>query len=190
MMTTKAPAGDARSDSLFLPQVIVLNGTSSSGKTALAQRLQDLLPEIYLNFSVDAVLYSVPPSDLQTMRQGWQITRAGYSLSRMIRGYHAAAAALVRAGNRVIIDNATTREGWREDMFQNLAGFSVFWIGVVCDLAVAQAREKARGDRAIGTAEREAPVVHRGFTYDLEIDTTAISPDAAAKRVVRALAQT
>ena len=171
-----------------LPQAIVLNGTSSSGKTAIARCLQDALPEIYLNFSVDAVLYAVPPSDLQTMRQGWQIKRAGYSLSRMIRGYHAAAAALLKTGNRLIIDNATSREAWREDLVQNLTGFSVFWVGVFCELAVVQAREEARGDRAIGTAEREFSTVHRGFSYDLEVDTTSITPDAAADLVVRALA--
>lgn len=170
-----------------LPQAIVLNGTSSSGKTAIAHRLQDALPEIFLNFSVDAVLYAVPPSDLQTMRDGWQIKRPGYSLTRLIRGYHAAAAALLKTGNRLIIDNATSREAWREDLLQNLAGYNVFWVGVHCDLAVAQAREKARGDRAIGTAEREAAGVHRGFTYDVEVDTTAITPDAAADLVLRAL---
>jgi chloramphenicol 3-O phosphotransferase len=170
-----------------LPQAIVLNGTSSSGKTAIAHCLQDALPEIYLNFSVDAVLYAVPPADLQTMRQGWQIKRAGYSLSRMIRGYHAAAAALLKTGNRLIIDNATSREAWREDLIQNLSGFSVFWVGVFCDLVVAQDREKARGDRAIGTAEREFSAVHRGFAYDLEVDTTNIAPSAAAQFILKAL---
>ena len=171
-----------------LPQAIVLNGTSSSGKTAIAHCLQDALPKLYLNFSVDAVLYAVPPADLKTMQQGWQITRPGYNLSRMIRGYHAASAALLKTGNRLIIDNATTRDGWREDLMQCLAGYSVFWVGVFCDLAVAEAREKARGDRAIGTAAREAPVVHRGFAYDLEIDTSVLTPSAAADRVLRALA--
>lgn len=172
---------------LRLPDAIVLNGTSSSGKTSIAHRLQDALPEIYLNFGVDSVLYAVPPADIETMRKGWQITRSGYSLSQLIRGYHAAAAALLKTGNRLIIDNATSREAWRLDLFQNLAGYDVFWVGVSCDLTVAQMRERARGDRAPGTAEREAPLVHRGFTYDCDVDTTTLSPDDAANVVLNAL---
>ena len=181
-----ALTGDAASLDV-LPDAIVLNGTSSSGKTALAHCLQDALPRIYLNFSIDDVLYTVPPADLELMRKGWQITRPGYNLTRMVNGYHAAAAALLKVGNRLIIDNATTREGWRTDLLQNLAGYKVFWVGVTCDLEVARAREQARGDRAIGTAEREAPLVHRGFDYDLMVDTTALSPSQAADLVLTAL---
>ncbi len=173
-----------RPEGLHLPQVIVLNGTSSSGKTALAHCLQDTLPEFYLNFSVDSILYAVPPADLALMRQGWQIQRPGYSFTGLIRGYHAAAAALLKTGIRVIIDNATTREAWREDLVQNLSGYDALWVGVYCDVAMLRAREAKRGDRAIGTAEREAPLVHRGFDYDVKVDTTDISPAAAAGLVL------
>lgn len=46
------------------------------------------------------------------------------------------------------------------------------WRGVRCESAVAQAREVARGDRAIGMAASQAGLVHQGVVYDLQVDTT------------------
>ena len=55
---------------MVCPQIICLNGTSSSGKTAIAKELQALLPKVYLNFSIDSILYSLPPSALARMTHG------------------------------------------------------------------------------------------------------------------------
>ncbi len=118
---------------------------------------------------------------------GDAIRRADHNFDRLVRGYHAAAAALLRTGNRLIIDNATTREEWRTDLVENIAGHDVFWVGVYCDVAVAAARELARGDRAIGTAAYEAPLVHQGFQYGFKVDTTNMSSDRAADLVLEKL---
>ena len=48
----------------------------------------------------------------------------------------------------------------------------MLWVGVRCDGAVAAGREIARGDRVTGMAASQADLVHRGVTYDLEVDTT------------------
>jgi len=41
-------------------QVIVLNGGSSSGKSTLVETLQELLPDLWLTFDVDAFIDSLP----------------------------------------------------------------------------------------------------------------------------------
>ena len=41
-------------------QVIVLNGTSSSGKTTLARALQAVLPDPWLTFGIDTLLGALP----------------------------------------------------------------------------------------------------------------------------------
>jgi chloramphenicol 3-O phosphotransferase len=64
---------------------------------------------------------------------------------------------------------------------------STLWVGVYCDMDVSSARELARGDRAVGTATYEAPLVHLGFDYDVTVDTTSNSPDQAAAIVVKKL---
>jgi chloramphenicol 3-O phosphotransferase len=46
-----------------------------------------------------------------------------------------------------------------------------------------EAREQARGDRAIGLARGQIDLVHREVTYDLRIDTVAMSPQQAAEAI-------
>ncbi len=179
--------GGTMEAAVALPRAIVLNGTSSSGKTSISKRLQEILLPTYLGFSIDTILYALPPSDLRAMMAGAAIRRPDYDFDRLVRGFHAAAASLLQAGNRLIIDNATAREEWRADLIEKITGYDVFWVGVHCDAAVAAGRESARGDRAIGTAAREAPLVHRGFQYDFEVDTSNISSDRAAAMVAQAL---
>nr|WP_314899184.1 AAA family ATPase [uncultured Deefgea sp.] len=165
---------------MSLPQVIILNGTSSSGKTSIAKALQELLPQQYLSFSIDSILYALPASDLQQMKQGAPITRAGYDWPSLVRGYHYCLPALLQAGCHLLIDNAWCDRNEKRELLTELAGYSVALIGVHCDIEIAQAREQARGDRAIGLVTWQAPIVHQDMTYDIEIDTTSIEPQALA----------
>ena len=155
-----------------LPQLILLNGTSSSGKTSIAHCLQEQLEVVYLNLSIDCVLYALPPSDLQSMMNGIQIKRGEYDYARMVRGFHAAIAGLLATGNRLIVDNAMTNSEWRVDFDTAVAAHDIVRVGVLCDLEIAMKREIARRDRALGTAAAEFPLVHANMTYDLTVDTS------------------
>ncbi|MGL4996017.1 MAG: chloramphenicol phosphotransferase CPT family protein [Deefgea sp.] len=166
-----------------LPQVIILNGSSSSGKTSIAKVLQELLPQQYLNFSIDSILYALPETDLQLMKQGKTITRAGYDWPSLVRGYHYCLPALLQAGCHLLIDNAWCDRNEKRELLTELAGYSVALIGVQCDIEISQAREQARGDRAIGLVAWQAPIVHQDMTYDIEIDTTSIEPQALANKL-------
>ncbi|WP_027468541.1 chloramphenicol phosphotransferase CPT family protein [Deefgea rivuli] len=168
---------------MSLPQVILLNGTSSSGKTSIAKVLQDKLPQQYLNFSIDSILYALPPSDLQQMKQGEVITRAGYDWPSLVRGYHYCLPALLQAGCRLLIDNAWCDAGEKRELLTELAGYSVALVGVYCDIDIALAREAARGDRAIGLVAWQTPLIHQDMTYDLTIDTSGIEPQALANKL-------
>ncbi len=42
------------------PQVIVLNGGSSSGKSSIARALQEILPGLWLTFGVDTFIDALP----------------------------------------------------------------------------------------------------------------------------------
>ncbi len=155
-----------------LPQAILLNGTSSSGKTTIARELQEHLELQYLNFSIDSILYTLPPSDLRAMIKGDRITRRGYKYGRLVQGFHAAIAGLLKTGNYLIIDNAITREEWNIDFENAVDGYHVVRIGVFCDLLISRQREIARGDRAIGTVDVEFPLVHMNKKYDFSVDTS------------------
>ena len=171
----------------MLPDAIVINGASSAGKTSIAKALQEALSALYLNFSIDSVLYALPPSDLAKMIRGSAIDRREYDYDKLVRGYHAAAAGLLAEGNRLILDNAITKAEWKQDLKDRLSGLRSFWIGVTCSLSVLRERERRRGDRALGTAEREAAGVHEGFTYDIQVDASSATPEQCAGEIMNML---
>ncbi len=166
------------------PDLIILNGTGSSGKTSMAKALQEMLPIQYLNFSVDSVLYTLPPSDLDRMMKGEPITRQGYDYAQLVAGYHACIPALLSTGVKLIVDNAWIDSEERRQLLKLVEGYHTIQVGVFCDLIICEERELARGDRAIGLARYEYPLVHQNADYDLQVDTSELSPEQAAQQVM------
>ncbi|MGI9373756.1 MAG: phosphotransferase-like protein [Hyphomicrobiales bacterium] len=164
--------------------IILLNGISSSGKTSIAHCLQSDFTYCWLNFSIDSVLYSLPEDDLNKMIAGDPINRAGYEYAKLASGYSQALAALTRAGNKIISDNALVTAAQKQELMSAVMPFKVLWVGVHCDLTVATQREKARGDRVLGTAKREHLCVHSNIDYDICVDTTHRSPQKIAKEII------
>ena len=90
--------------------------------------------------------------------------------------------AVARAGTGLIIDEVFLGGGASQERLRSaLGGLSVLWVGVRCDAAVAEARERQRGDRNIGMARDQAERVHRGVHYDVVVETHDTAPiDCAA----------
>lgn len=160
-------------------RVILLHGASSSGKSTLARELQACLPEPYLRLSFD------------TLRDGgafpgrerfeWSSMRAS-----VFTGLHHMVGACVRAGNNVLFEHILDTDGWMQDVQSALCGLDVFWFGVHCRLETLVARELTRGDRAIGSAQRDFASVHAGMRYDIHVNGEG-DPAAQAARVVACL---
>lgn len=154
-----------------LPQVILLNGTSSAGKTSIARQLQELLDLQYLYFSIDSVLGAMPPSDLDRMERGERITRKGYRYETLVIAHYNCLPALIDADCRLIVDNAWADDAQKINVLSMLASYRVFLVGVRCDLEIATQREKQRGDRLVGLAAKHFDTVHRHMRYDFSVDT-------------------
>jgi chloramphenicol 3-O phosphotransferase len=158
-------------------QVIVLNGTSSSGKSGIARCLQSVLPQPWLSFGVDAFIQTMPFS-LQTSAAGIEIVSGGrVVVGPEFRALEAAwlegIAAMARAGARIILDDVFLGgAASQQRLMQAFGTLEVLWAGVHCDLSVAEGREIARGDRVPGMAASQAGAVHSGVVYDVEVDTT------------------
>ncbi|MFF8612544.1 chloramphenicol phosphotransferase CPT [Streptomyces sp. NPDC015350] len=158
-------------------RMIVLNGGSSSGKTGIARCLQAVLPDKWLLLGVDTLIGAMPAS-MQESDEGIDFAPdGGVAVGSGFRELEAAwiegVAAMARAGAGIVVDEvflggAESQRRWQ----QALDGVGVLWVGVRCEAAVATGRETARGDRAPGMAALQADMVHRGVTYDLEVDTT------------------
>ena len=171
--------------------VIYLNGTSSAGKTTLAQALLDVLEEPYLYFSIN--LFDEIPSRKQ-IKRGLVPDIRYYEL-----GFAKCIAALAGSGNNVIVDDVIAppqhlpagQEFDALDLLRQrvtiLSPFDVLFVKVFCPLDELERREISRGDRTIGLARNQYDQVHRYAVYDVEVDTSAEAPEDAAVRVLKAL---
>ena len=190
--------------------MIVLNGGSSAGKSALAVALQEALAmenRPWVIFSWDDFVprlpdrwTSVPGATGDRAADGctYRIVRneplealleVGESGRRLLGAYHRSVAAVARSGINVIVEEVLiTRTEW-DDWQEALGGLDVRWIGVRCDVDTAVRREIERGDRYRGLARGTASVTHLYPTYDLDVDTAAHSPEVLAVQIVRSMAR-
>ena len=170
-------------------RAIVLNGSSSAGKTSLARAVQDRLDGWWLLFGLDTLIRAMPwrmfgARDGHTIHADGSIEIGpGWRLAH--DRWRSSVSALVRAGANVILDEVFLEGGkdqvrWR----RSLQGLPVTWVGVHCDLEVLAAREAARGDRVPNMARYQAALVHEDVDYDVVVDTTALSPEELADVVI------
>lgn len=185
-------------------QIILLNGTSSAGKSTIAQQLQATLPQPYLHTGLDHFLLAAPrrlylysDGDTAASFEGWLLPfhegaliaapRLGPLALQLLDGMYAAFATLATAGINLIVDDVIYDPQVLVAAVNRLAGLPVFFIGLYCPLEEAKQREIARGDRAPGGAAIFHDLVHRHGLYDLELDTAQCTPAACAEQIHHAL---
>ena len=82
-------------------QIVFLNGTSSSGKTSIAQQLMQILQRPYFHLSVD-VFNSMRSSAATSELAPAELTEV---LERTVLGFHRAVAGMAEAGNDIVVDH-------------------------------------------------------------------------------------
>ncbi|MEV6593920.1 chloramphenicol phosphotransferase CPT family protein [Streptomyces acidicola] len=161
--------------------VIFLNGTSSSGKSSIANELLRILDEPYFHLPVDAfhamrTRQEMPPEQLTTV------------LHNTWRGYHRAVAGMAAAGNNVVVDHVLSEEWRLRDCLDLFVPQDVVFVGVRCPRDEVERRERKRGDRPPGLAARQLAQVHAHGVYDVECDTSRADPDQCARLIKEFLA--
>jgi len=159
--------------------IIFLNGASSSGKSSIAKALQAMIEQPCFHLCIDDYLGTLQP-DLwnrkEIVQREWQ---------HIIAGFHAAAAAIACAGNLVIVDDVLEEQPpWVENLLTLFKGLDVILVGVHCPLEELERRERQRGDRKRGMARLQFDQVHATALYDVEVDTSELTPQACAIRIV------
>jgi chloramphenicol 3-O phosphotransferase len=184
-------------------RIILLNGSSSAGKTTLAITLQQLLPDPWHHIALDQFrdgmggryrglnspdgapgargLNVVPVS-----RGNERVTevRFGDLGKQVLRGMRRAIAAFAAEGNNVIIDDLMLEPAFLFDYVDTLVGFDVLFVGVRCPIDVVNAREGKRPGRFPGTATSHFDIVHSHCVYDIEVDTGTASPRQCAEQII------
>ncbi|WP_040793429.1 chloramphenicol phosphotransferase CPT family protein [Nocardia paucivorans] len=191
-------------DTELRPRVILLKGTSSSGKTTLARAIQDESDTPFVYWGIDTLFGLTPPNwgggrDTPLSRDGFWYDRTGHDADghpvvviryghvgrRMPHSACAAAAAFARGGDNLVIDEMLLTPDLLPIWMDALADLDVYLVAVTCPLAVAERREQDRG-HPIGLARGHLHTVHdHGYTYDMTVDTTTKSPAALARTILR-----
>jgi chloramphenicol 3-O phosphotransferase len=184
-------------------RIILVNGTSSSGKTTLVRALQDRLPDPWIEIGIDRFVFALPKRYLNQplwsevfryvrpdgRSDGPFTIETGPLGERLVSGMHRTAAALAAAGLDLIVDHVLLEDAWLDEMASLWAAIPVLYVGVRCPLEVVVERERSRHDRTIGQAAAQFGVVHRRGGYDVEVDTSEMRPEEAAARIVAAVAR-
>lgn len=155
-------------------RVILLNGTSSSGKSSIAEELLGSLDGAWFHLAID---------QFHRIRARREMSDEAFLsvFQRTVLGFHRAVAGMASAGNDVVVDHIVG-EKWRlADCLTVFDGLQVLFVGVRCSLPELERRERERGNRTIGRAAAQFPIVHEPGVYDVEVDSEHNTPaDCAA----------
>jgi chloramphenicol 3-O phosphotransferase len=168
-------------------KIIIINGTSSSGKTSILRALQDVLDEPYLEAGIDKFIWMLPERYLD--RPLWDdvlglAAKAGVTGHALVRGMHHAIAAMSETGINVLADHVLVEKTWVDQCVRLFSELPAYLIGVQCPLEVLEEREKSRKNRTLGQARLQYPLIHKYTVYDVEVDTSLLSPEQCAKAIL------
>jgi chloramphenicol 3-O phosphotransferase len=153
--------------------VILLSGTSSSGKSTLARGLQQKIGRSFLHLQLDAFIEMMPDPKDPVM------------FEKMIRGMGRAIAGLAAEGNDLIVDHVVIDEAWLQQLVELLGNYTVYFVGVDCSLDELERREKTRDMRRQGFARQQSAQIHQGKIYDLVVNTEVLDRDECVNRVIQ-----
>ncbi|HEX5163959.1 MAG TPA: hypothetical protein VFV93_01080, partial [Thermomicrobiales bacterium] len=105
----------------------------------------------------------------------------------LLRAMYAGVAAIAAAGVSLVVDEVLYQPSVLRAAVEELSDSNVLFVGLRLPLQVAEQRERDRGDRGLGAARLFYDRVHLHGIYDLELDTSAMSPDEGARAIKNVL---
>ena len=183
----------------------MLNGTTSAGKTTIGRVLQEVMDEPYLLSGFDHFQSSLPPglltiTDDPNVRTegivavygegGLLEARSGPLARQLFAGVHRAMAAISDSGLNVIVDTVIVDQSSLEAIVSIFRAYPAYLVCVDVSMAVAERRERDRGDRGPGNVRYFFDRVYDlNDLYDLRVNTDRNDPEACA-RMIRAMVET
>lgn len=149
-------------------KVIILHGPSSSGKSTIGKRLQQEIELPFWRLLIDVLRDGgvLPTERLAQRNFHWSDLKAPF-----FDGFHRSLSAYASAGNHLIVEHIFDNAQWVSDLKTLLGPYDVFFVGLHCGINELRRRETLRADRPIGSAEEDYHSVHKGRTYDVEVNS-------------------
>ncbi len=178
-----------------LGQIILLNGVPRSGKSSIVGAIQETFDGVWMNLGVDRFMQCTPVRYQPGMglRPGGERSEIEPLVAILYRALYESIAAHSRLGLNVVVDvghhdaYAIPRR-ILVDSAQCLHGLPVLFVGVRCPIEVIMQRRRHSGMIPKEFADSEVPrpvllwqqEVHIPGIYDLEVDTSRLSPQECA----------
>jgi len=159
-------------------KVIFLSGTSSSGKSSLARKIQDISEEKFYHVQIDTFCDMLHEKFFDN-----DFINTENSVASIMHNF---IMYLCKNGQNVIVDTVIENhhENWLRECVELLHDMPVTFVKVNCPLHELERRELARGDRAIGQAKSQLTNMDFNTIYDLEVDTHENSTEECAKIII------
>lgn len=184
-------------------RIVILNGAPRAGKSSIASSVMAQVPGKWLNLGVDEMAGRIA----ETLRPGIGLRPGGErpdlepEVVRLYRELYDDIGSRARDGFDVVADVGhhdwySRPLGILEASARQLAGLPVLFVGVRCPIETIMARRNAdprggfyaAGEGVPDPVRRWQEAVHRPGIYDLEIDTSMLTPEQCAERIAAALA--
>lgn len=180
-------------------QIVILNGAPRAGKTSIAAAIQERFDGTWMALGVDAARQMTPPVRQPGvgLRPGEPDHPAAPYVPVLYAALYESVAAHSRLGLDVVVDVGHHDAAILADCARRLDDLPVLFVGVRCPLETVVER---RLDSAPGTYATLAPdgsipepvlrwqeQVHGPWRYDLEVDTSTLTPEECAQAIRRRL---
>jgi len=184
-------------------KIIILNGTSSSGKTSIMTEFKELAKECYYGIMMDGVHWMLPQKHLvygkhseldkqyplltEEGKKGFYFNKNGVCQfgehARNISNDMIDMIKLFASNKRnIIIDYVLFGLEDIKIISQKLKDFDVYMVRVHCEPEELRRREKQRGDRHIGSAEAIQKLIDTKYN-DYVLNSTSKTPIELAQEL-------
>lgn len=186
-----------------LGQIIILNGTPRSGKSSIVVAIQETFDALWMNLGVDRFMQMTPTRYLPGigLRPGGERQDIEPLVPILYSAMYESIAAHSRLGVNVVVDVGhhdayARKQGILPDSARRLNGLPVLFVGVRCPIETVMERRQNTGWNAVSATDSPVPrpvqlwqrEVHIPGIYDLEVDTSLLSPTACAEVIRQHLA--
>jgi chloramphenicol 3-O phosphotransferase len=179
-------------------QIIILNGAPRSGKSSIAAAIQETFDGVWMNLGVDGFM-RMTPARLQPgigLRPGGERPDMEPHVAILYAALYESIAAHSRLGINAVVDVGhhdaySAPRAILPACALRLRDLPVLIVGVRCPLDIIVARRRATDYPADNGAGGGIPepvlrwqtAVHEPGIYDLEVDSSALSPSACAAAI-------
>jgi len=178
-----------------LGHVVVLNGAPRAGKSSIIAAIQESFGGLWLNLGQDHYMRMLPPRyhPGTGLRPGGERPDLEPLVVRLYQALYRSLAEHSRLGINVVADMAhhdhySRPLGILPACARLLEGLPAWLVGVHCPLAAILERRQATGYLSRESADGPVPepvrrwqeAVHRPGIYDLEVDTSLLTPEECA----------